>query len=337
MDMIFLPQHWISFLAIAIMIGSIIIGYIKKWMMTYTLIIANIIVFALTFYLQYFSQNEIIGGILINGKIIDGGGFAGLGFRPIYLSIEYLPNIYTLFTSMFIHGGFLHIAGNMFVFFFMGIAFEQRVGAKKFLIIYLIAGVCGALTQSVIDLGSNTTLIGASGAIFGILGAFAYLYPRDEVVMPVPIGIMFIMRIKVIYAAIIFAVVETITTFVTFGVQDTTAHFAHLGGIIGGVVLAALLVGKKRTENPVTGKSIYYDSFAEQKPINWNFSNLRSLAANNNQEELLTRIEKETVPQVRDLWLEHFIDKTTCPKCGKPLHHLDRNIWCESCDFKTNY
>ena len=220
MDMIFLPQHWISFLAIAIMIGSIIIGYIKKWMMTYTLIIANIIVFALTFYLQYFSQNEIIGGILINGKIIDGGGFAGLGFRPIYLSIEYLPNIYTLFTSMFIHGGFLHIAGNMFVFFFMGIAFEQRVGAKKFLIIYLIAGVCGALTQSVIDLGSNTTLIGASGAIFGILGAFAYLYPRDEVVMPVPIGIMFIMRIKVIYAAIIFAVVETITTFVTFGIKQ---------------------------------------------------------------------------------------------------------------------
>jgi len=323
MDMIFLPQHWISFIAIAIMVGSIIIGYIKKWMMTYTLIIANLIIFVFT----YLFENQLIGG----------GGYAGLGFRPIYLSVEYLPNIYTLFTSMFIHGGFLHIAGNMFVFFFMGVAFEQRIGAKKFLIIYLIAGICGGLTQSIIDLGSNTTLIGASGAIFGILGAFAYLYPRDEVVMPVPIGIMFIMRIKVIYAAIIFAVVETITTFVTFGVQDTTAHFAHLGGIIGGVVLAALLVGKKRTENPETGKSIYYDSFAERKPIIWNFSNLRSLTANNKQEELLTRIEKETVPQVRDLWLEHFIDKTICPKCGKSLHHLDRNIWCESCDFKTNY
>lgn len=316
-----IAQPLVSLLAIAIMIGSLILGYIKKWMMTYTIIIANLIIFVFT--------------LLFYDQLVGGGEFAGLGFRPEYLSIQYLPNIYTIFTSMFIHGGFAHIAGNMFVFFFMGVAFEQRIGSKKFLVIYLISGVCGALVQSLIDFGSFTTLIGASGAIFGILGAFAYLYPRDEVVMPVPIGIMFIMRIKVIYAAIIFAAVETIV--VALDVQDTTAHFAHLGGIIGGVVLAALLVGKKRTENPVTGKSIYYDSFAEQKPKNWNFSNLRSLAANNKQEELLTRIEKETVPQVRDLWLEHFIDKTTCPKCGKPLHHLDRNIWCESCDFKTNY
>ena len=320
--MILLPQHWISFLAIAIMVGSIIIGYIKKWMMTYTLVIANLIIFVFTY---------LFGNLLIGG-----GGYAGLGFRPIYLSIEYLPNIYTLFTSMFIHGGFAHILGNMFVFFFMGVAFEQRIGSKKFLIIYLLSGICGALVQSLIDFGSFTTLIGASGAIFGILGAFAYLYPRDEVVMPVPLFVVFIpIKIKVIYAAIMFAALETIV--VALDVQDTTAHFAHFGGIIGGVVLAALLVGKKRTENPVTGKSIYYDSFAEQKPINWNFSNLRSLVANNKQEELLTKIEKETVPQVRDLWLEHFIDKTTCQKCGKPLHHLDRNIWCESCDFKTNY
>jgi len=52
---------------------------------------------------------------------------------------------------------------------------------------------------------------------------------------------------------------------------------------------------------------------------------------------MLKRIESETVPQVRDIWLDHFLEKTKCPKCGKTLNHLDNEIWCESCGFKSNY
>ena len=80
------------------------------------------------------------------------------------------------------------------VFFFVGMAFEQRIGWKKFLTIYLLTGVCGALTHSLLNLGSGIVLIGASGAIFGILGAFAFSYPRDEVVMPIPLGIIMVFR-----------------------------------------------------------------------------------------------------------------------------------------------
>jgi len=315
MDIVILPIHLISLVAICIMVGAIVIAYVKKLMITYALIIANLLVFALTFVFE----NEIIGD---------------LGFRPIYLSAQYFPNVYTLFTSMFVHSGFLHIFGNMLVFFFMGIAFEQRIGAKKFLAIYLITGVCGALTHSLINLGSTTLLIGASGAIFGIMGAFAYSYPRDEIVMPVPIGIMIIMKIKVIYATIIFAALETVV--VMFDVQDTTAHFAHLGGLVSGAILAALLI-KSRGEKGQSGETIYYDAHTKQKSKKINFSNLEKLAETREQKEMLKRIESETVPQVKDIWLEHFLEKAKCPKCGKALNSFEGKIWCEGCDFKTDY
>lgn len=298
------------------MIGTLAVAYAKKWMMTYALIIANFVVFIISF---------IYPSVIYE-----------LGFRPIYLSLEFLPQLYTLFSSMFLHGGFLHIFGNMFVFLFMGMAFEQRIGWKNFLIIYLITGVCGALTHSLLNLGSPITLIGASGAIFGILGAFAYSYPKDEVVMPIPVGIMLITRIKVLYGAILFAGMETVI--VMFDVKDSTAHFAHLGGLVSGVILAAILIGNRgeKTKQP-DATTIYYDVSQVPKSRRINFSNLRKLATTPKLREELERIENETVLQVRDTWLEHFLDKVLCPICNKPLNHDNGKIWCEEDHFRTKY
>jgi hypothetical protein len=236
---------------------------------------------------------------------------------------------------MFVHSGFLHILGNMFVFFFMGVAFEQRIGRKKFLVIYLITGICGALTHSALNLGSWVPLVGASGAIFGILGAFAYAYPRDEVVMPVPVGIMFIMRIKVIYATILFAILETVV--VIFSVQDSTAHFAHLGGLVSGVLLAVVLIGKK-AEKVKQSNSLGSTRYMEiQKSDVINFSHLAELVKTPELKKIYQRIEKENVLQVRDMWLDHFLEKITCPICNKPLNHFERKIWCEQKHFQTDY
>jgi hypothetical protein len=306
----------ISLLAIAIIIVVLVLAYIKKVMLTYALIIANFLVFLLTI----FFQNEIIGD---------------LGFRSTYLSPELFPQIYTIVTSMFVHSGFLHILGNMFVFFFMGIAFEQRIGRKKFFIIYIITGIFAALTQSLVNLGSPLRLVGASGAIFGILGAFAYSYPRDEVVMPVPIGIMFIMRIKVIYATILFAALETVV--VILDVQDSTAHFAHLGGLVSGVILAAIIVGKQGEKVKNIPGTISYNVTQIPASDTINFSHLHELARTPELKKILERSEHETVRQVRDLWLDHFLEKVTCPVCGKPLNHFNRKTWCEAEHFKTEY
>ena len=326
MDLILLPVNLISLLVIIIIITILAVGILKKWMMTYTIILANFLVFILTFIFP-----DVFIGNATN---------TGLGFRPMYLSFQYFPNSYTLFTSMFVHSGFLHILGNMIVFFFMGVAFEERIGWKKFLLIYLVTGVFGALTFSVLNLGSSIPLVGASGAVFGILGAFAFIYPRDEVVMPIPVVIMIITKIKVIYAAIIFAAMETIIVYMNSlsGLQDNTAHLAHFGGLISGILLAAVLLKRKPHEENAQGKNpVYYDSNAEKKIKNISFNNLRNLAETPEQKEMLSKIENETVPQVQDIWLEHFIEKTLCPKCKNPLYHLDRRIWCEQCGFRTIY
>jgi membrane associated rhomboid family serine protease len=304
-----------SLIAISIMIGALLIGYLKKVMMTYIIILANLFVFILTMIYPTQITNE-------------------LGFRPIYLSINLAPQLYTLFTSMFIHSGFLHILGNMFVLFFMGIAFEQRIGRKKFLLIYLLTGVFAALTFSVIHLESDILLVGASGAIFGILGAFAYSYPRDEIVMPIPVIILMMVRIKVIIGVLIFAAIESF--FVLLGTEDGTAHVAHIGGLVAGVVLAAYLVGKqgdrlKKTE----GLAQYNTTIPTTDTIN--FSHLQELAKTPDLKKMLQRVEHETVRQVRDVWLEHFLEKATCPVCSKPLNHFQRTIWCDQEHFRTQY
>ncbi len=322
MDIVLFPQHWVSIICILIMIGALIIAYFKKLMLTYTLIIVNIIIFIITL----FFENEIIFGI---------GDYPGLGFRSIYLTPEFFPQLYTLFTSMFIHGGFAHIFGNMFVFFFVGTALEERVGLKRFMIIYLIAGICGSITQAVINLNSFIPMIGASGAIFGVMGALAYGYPRDEVVMPIGIGIMFLTRIKVIYAVLFFAAIETFV--VWLDVQDTTAHFAHLGGLLGGFILGAILIKKIKKSDTGSFQTIYYDSNVPPKSGEINISNLKQLADTPELKEMLKKIENEDVPQVRDVWLEHFFDKAVCPKCKNNLKHFDKKVWCEKCGFRTGY
>ena len=292
-------------------------------MLTYALIITNFIVFVISFFFR--------------GPII-----SELGFRPIYLTPELFPQIYTLFTSMFIHSGFLHIFGNMLVFFFIGMAFEQRIGWKKFLIIYLITGVCGSLAHSLLYLNSDIPLVGASGAIFGIMGAFAFSYPNDEVIMPIPLGIIIFRRIKVLYAVLIFAAIETVITWWESytGVMGTTAHFAHLGGLISGVVIAALLL-KRQLSNPssayTSAHQPYMVNVQQEVRQPYDFSKLAPLATTPELEQLLDRIKGETVPQVQDVWLEHFLEKAQCPKCGGQLKHFNRKIWCDNCSYSIKY
>lgn len=300
----------------------------KRWMTTHTLIVANIIIFIITFIFY----EEIVYGL--TGNLLF---YAGLGFRPIYLTPQYFPELYTLFTSMFIHGGFAHIFGNMLVLFFVGSAFEERVGAKKILLFFVVTGVCGAITHSLLNLGSVAPLIGASGAIFGIMGAFAYAYPRDEVIMPIGIGIMFLTRIKVIYAVIFFALLETFV--VWLDVPDGTAHFAHLGGLVSGVILAVLILGKEGRKQGIRSlhDETVYPIYYSERPRRWDFSNLQKLASTPTLEEMLQKIQHETVPQVQDIWLEHFLEKVTCPECHHPLQHFNGKIWCDQCGFKISY
>lgn len=328
MGIIVEPLSLVSIISIIVMIGVVVYFYYKKWMMVYGIIFANFIVF----FISLLFVNEIAG----LPTVID-----ELAFRPIYLSFEQFPQLYTLVTSAFLHSttNMLHIIFNVFMFILIAPSFEDRIGPKKFLAIYLITGVCAALVHaliapllqdSVMPFNPNVGLIGASGAISGILGAYAFAFPKDRVYFPM----LIIVRIPVLYAGLIFL---TIQTFLTLGGGDSNvAYLAHIGGFLSGIVVAAILIRRKSEFDQPIGKRTY-DLYTDQKLRKIDFSNLRQLATTPELKEILNKIEKETIPQARDMWFDHFMEKTRCPVCGKPLTYSGRKISCESCDFKTKY
>ncbi len=138
---------------------------------------------------------------------------------------------YQLVTHMFAHGGFLHILFNMYALWMFGSVLERVWGPKKFLIFYLVCGLAAGLTQMFL---SNGEAIGASGAVMGLLAAFAYTFPNTEFfIIPIPFPI------KAKYMAAIYAAIDLFGGFQP-GNGDGVAHFAHLGGLIMGFILVII-------------------------------------------------------------------------------------------------
>ncbi len=164
-------------------------------------------------------------------------------FNPVGLS-SYL----TLFSSMFIHSGLMHIFGNMLFLWIFADNVEDRLGHIKFIFFYLLCGVAAALLHSITAPNSKIPMIGASGAISGVLGAYILLFPKARVLAIVPLG--FFLRITYL-PSIIFLGIWFLYQFLfgisTLGARGGVAYFAHIGGFIMGLVLA--LPFKKRRED----------------------------------------------------------------------------------------
>ena len=150
------------------------------------------------------------------------------------------PSVFTVFTSMFMHGGLMHIIFNMWFLWIFGDNIESVLGHKRFVLFYLLCGVGAALLQIQINTGSQIPMVGASGAIAGVLGAYLFRFPRATVHVLV-ILIIFITFIRVPAMVVIgFWFLSNLTAGLgTLGVEQTggTAWFAHLGGFVSGVVL----------------------------------------------------------------------------------------------------
>lgn len=156
-----------------------------------------------------------------------------------------------LITSMFLHGGWLHIIGNMWVLFIFGDNVEDRMGSVQYFIFYMICGVVSGLTQAFIDPTSSVAAIGASGAIAGVLAAYMLFFPRARVVTFVPLIIIpwFINIPAVIFIAIWF-LLQFFSGVAALGVATAggVAYWAHVGGFISGLVLVWLYFGRHRPQ-----------------------------------------------------------------------------------------
>jgi len=158
------------------------------------------------------------------------------GWDPVELfaliPAELLPlRLYTLITYMFLHGSFWHIALNMFGLWMFGSALEFAWGSREFLRFYFVCGIGGGLVQALISWGSPIPVIGASGAIYGILLAYGMMYPEQEVYL---YGI-FAIRMKYLVAFLV-----VISLLMGLGGGGNTAHFAHLGGMLFGFLYLKL-------------------------------------------------------------------------------------------------
>src|SRR5947207_5258233 len=163
-----------------------------------------------------------------------------------------LGNVYlTLITSMFLHGGWLHLGGNMLYLWVFGDNIEDRLGHFRYLVFYLLCGFAATFAHALVNPGSRVPSIGASGAIAGVLGAYILLFPRARVTTLIPI--FFFITIREIPAFIILGLWFVLQLFVgvaSLGVAESNAggvaYFAHIGGFVAGMVLIALMGGMRR-------------------------------------------------------------------------------------------
>jgi len=168
-------------------------------------------------------------------------GLAMDQYAAIPASISHGRHLYTILTSMFMHGGILHILSNMWFLYIFGDNVEDVFGHVGYLAFYLVSGVCGALLQVVVSHNSVIPMIGASGAISGVLGAYLVLYPRARILTLLPIFI-FIQLVNV--PAFVFLglwiVVQLLSGLAGPRAGGGVAFFAHIGGFALGFLMGIL-------------------------------------------------------------------------------------------------
>ena len=153
--------------------------------MTVVLIVACVLTFLWQLSLPEPEQRRVVYALGVIPSVL-------LQDRILPDSIAMVRTELTLFTSMFLHGGWLHLVGNMLYLWIFGNNIEDRLGIPLFIVFYVLCGVAAALTQALPDPASVVPMIGASGAISGVLGAYLLLYPRASVLVAVPLGLVII-------------------------------------------------------------------------------------------------------------------------------------------------
>ena len=179
------------------------------------------------------------------------------GATPVYISSTLfsghfaLRPLMTLFTSMFLHGGWLHLMGNMLYLYIFGDNVEDRLGHRGYLIFYLAAGAGAVLTEVWFHQGSYEPLIAASGAIAGVLGAYFILYPKSRILTMIPLFVFFpVFEVSAFFFLGFWILLQFLEGWLTTGAgaaaSGGVAWWAHAGGFVAGAVLLPIFLLARR-------------------------------------------------------------------------------------------
>ncbi|MEW6623936.1 MAG: rhomboid family intramembrane serine protease [Bacillota bacterium] len=200
-----------------------------------TLIIINIAVFA---YQLMLNQQELIAFVHRFGVIPQ----VYTTYGPVALLVYQPMALFPLFTSMFVHGSFVHIIGNMLYLWVFGDNIEDKLGKFKFIMFYFAAGLIGNFAHIAANPTSAVPTIGASGAVAGVLGAYFLAFPRAKVLALVPIGFFLtITTVPAILFLVLWFFLQLISGLTSIGAGQMVAWWAHIGGFVAGASLWLLL------------------------------------------------------------------------------------------------
>ena len=179
-------------------------------------------------------------------------GFKPASFFNNFDKPTFFP-VLTLFTSLFMHGGWMHLIGNMMYLVIFADNIEDVFGKKKFILFYLFSGIFASFSQALLNLSSDVPMIGASGAIAGVLGAYLFYFPKAKILVLVPFFIFFTLRIPASILLIFWFIFQFLNL---SNIESSVAWMAHIGGFIFGYIFS-IINGKKPVQKK--GSSIFLD------------------------------------------------------------------------------
>ncbi|MXZ44528.1 MAG: rhomboid family intramembrane serine protease [Gammaproteobacteria bacterium] len=219
----------------------------RKPIVTYTIIGLNIAIWIFgqgagmvsSLYARSICQFGLVSGDLLG--LVSYGQLQGVG-RGIACVFDGQPAYYTLITHMFLHGGWGHIFFNMLFLWIFGDNIENALGRVRFVIFYLLCGLVAAGAEMLTNLGSTVPMVGASGAISGVLGAYILLHPRARI----RVLLFFFIPIETPAVFILGSYFLIQLMYGLFGGADNIAYWAHIGGFLAGLALVNFM--KKREQ-----------------------------------------------------------------------------------------
>ena len=211
----------------------------EKPIVTYVIIGVCVVIFLIQFGTQSYSTGELFYSYGLIPSVL-------MGHNQLPMDVYAIPAFLTIFTSMFMHGGFMHLIGNMLYMWIFADNIEDNLGPAKFITFYILSGIGAAMTQVLIDTHSSVPMVGASGAIGGVLGAYLINHPNARVLVLIPLGFFTqLIKIRALYVLGFWFVLQ----FISRG--GGIAYAAHIGGFVSGIVLILFFNKKSKKKDKI--------------------------------------------------------------------------------------
>jgi membrane associated rhomboid family serine protease len=309
------------FIAVVVIILAGLAGAAaSRFYLSFVLVVINFIVFLLIF------MADVALGSSGSQEYLSSLNREYLGFSPQYLTSGSPAELATIFWHIFAHGSWLHLLGNTIMLFVIGFQLENKVKRAGVALVYFVSGLGGSLLYGAMALltpgsfGSPYSYsVGASGCIFGLLGAYWALYPNDRILFP----LILIREYPVWLIAAVYFGFESFLIFVGSG--DGINHAAHVGGFVTGIMVA-----------PLVRATIPSKEVKSEKMSRSSLKALRAIADEQGLEDYMRRIEDEDIPEIRTAWTEKMLREASCPRCGGELEVKEDRAACD-CGFRLRF